>query len=199
MNTHEPTAEPRIPIEQALQTLVALRREDQIVITNQSSARLWPRLSNHPLDFNYNPSNMGGAVPLAVGVALAQPTREVMVLSGDGSLLMNLGCLVTAAASGVTNLTIILLDNGMYEVTGGQKTPATDNEIDFAGLARAAAFPNVSHFWDLADWQQRAPGVLESRGPRFIWLAVGPTPRDVFADKHAPIVKRLSRFQAALT
>ena len=188
----------RMHVESVLQHLSQLRGEEQIVITNQSSARLWPRLSCHRLDFNYNPSTMGGAVPFAVGLAIAQPEREVIVLSGDGSLLMSLGCLVTVVASGITNLSLVLLDNRVYEVTGGQKTPASESDVDYAGFARAAGFPNVSHFWELGDFKCHAPEVFAARGPRFLWLEVGPTPRDVFQDKHSPITERLSSFQAAL-
>lgn len=188
----------KMPVEPVLQHLVQLRGEDQMVITNQSSARLWPRLSCDRLDFNYNPSTMGGAVPFALGLAIAQPNREVVVLSGDGSLLMSLGCLVTVVASGVGNLSIVLLDNSVYEVTGGQKTPASESDVDYAGFARAAGFPNVSHFRELADFKCRARGVFAARGPRFLWLEVGRTPQDVFQDKHAPITERLSTFRAAI-
>lgn len=188
----------KMPVASVLEHLAQLRGEDQIVVTNQSSARLWPRFSCHRLDFNYNPSTMSGAVPFAVGLAIAQPDREVVVLSGDGSLLMSLGCLVTVVASGVGNLSVVLLDNSVYEVTGGQKTPASESAVDYAGFARAAGFPNVSHFCDLGDFESRAREVLAARGPRFLWLEVGPTPGDVFQDKHAPITERLSAFQAAI-
>src|SRR5688572_9667396 len=89
--------------ENALQVLADSRRDHEIVISNQMSARLWPHLSHHPLDLNYLSSTMGGAVPLGLGLALSRPDCEVIVLSGDGSLLMNLGCLATATASGATN------------------------------------------------------------------------------------------------
>ncbi|MBC8356520.1 MAG: hypothetical protein H8E66_31455 [Planctomycetes bacterium] len=188
----------KMPVESVLLHLAQLRGDEQIVISNQSSARLWPRLSCHRLDFNYNPSTMGGAIPFAVGLALAQPEREVVVLSGDGSLLMSLGCLVTVVASGVTNLSVVLLDNRVYEVTGGQKTPASESDVDYAGLASAAGFPSVSRFADLGELQSRSEEIIAARGPRFLWLEVGPTPRDVFQDKHAPIAERLSSFQAAI-
>jgi sulfopyruvate decarboxylase subunit beta len=110
-------------VVEALRVLAEVRTDRQVVISNQMSARLWPALSQHPLDFNYLSSTMGGAIPLGLGLALARPELEVIVLSGDGSLLMNLGCLVTVVGSGATNLTVILLDNGIYEVTGGQRTP----------------------------------------------------------------------------
>lgn len=191
-------ADGRMSVELALRHLAQVRGEDRIVVTNQSSARLWPRLSNHRLDFNYNPSTMGGAIPFAVGLAMGQPAREVVVLSGDGSLLMSLGCLVSAVASGVKNLSVVLLDNGVYEVTGGQKTPASGSGVDFSGFARAAGFSNVSHFRDLCDLKSRFGEVLAEEGPRFLWLEVGSVPREVFQDMYAPITQRLAAFQAAV-
>lgn len=188
----------RMSVESALSHFSKRRVDDEIVISNQSSARLWPRMSNHPLDFNYNPSTMGGAVPLGVGLALAQPDREVIVLSGDGSLLMSLGCLVTAAASGAGNLSILLLDNGMYEVTGGQKTAASGIDMDYTGMATAAGFPSVSNFEVLEDWQSACESFFTGPGPRFARLAVGATPKDVFADPAPPIDEQIKRFQQSL-
>jgi thiamine pyrophosphate-dependent acetolactate synthase large subunit-like protein len=79
---------------------------------------------------------MGAAIPLALGMAVARPDRRVTALEGDGALLMNLGALVTVAASGVTNLTILLFRNQYYESSGGQPLPPV--AADFVGLARAS-------------------------------------------------------------
>ena len=187
----------RMSVESALAHLSKRRSDHEIVISNQASARLWPRLSKHPLDFNYNPSTMGGAVPFGVGLAISQD-REVIVLSGDGSLLMSLGCLVTAAASGASNLSILLLDNAMYEVTGGQKTAASDIDLDYTSMARAAGFPNVRNFEILEDWQSTSETFFTGPGPRFARLAVGPSPKNVFADTAPPIDERIKLFQQAL-
>lgn len=187
-----------MPVVDALQVLVELREDNQIVITNQGSARVWPKLAQHPLDFHYNPSTMGGAIPLALGLALAQPRREVLVVSGDGSLLMSLGTLVTVAGSGAANLTIVVLDNGMYEVTGGQKTAATGTPVDLAGLARAAGFPSAVSFGVLSDWQVRARGTLAATGPRFVALQVEATPKELLAGASPPIAEELARFRQAL-
>lgn len=188
----------RMDVVQALRELAAIRQSDQVVITNQGSAREWPRLSQHPLDFHYIPSAMGGAIPLGLGLALALPDRQVIVISGDGSLLMNLGCLVTVAASGATNLTVVLLDNGVYEVTGGQRTASAVAGTDFAGLARAAGFPNVAQFTRGEDWSRRAAAVLQGAGPRFVWLAVEPVRENYLLDPPCPISEQLSRFRSAL-
>ncbi|HEV3340751.1 MAG TPA: thiamine pyrophosphate-dependent enzyme, partial [Pirellulales bacterium] len=113
----------QMPLLPALEVVASLRREE-IVVATMGSAREWPKLSAHALDFHYLPSAMGQAPLLGLGLALAQPSREVIVFNGDGCTLMNLGCLVTIAAGGATNLSLIVLENGIYEVTGGQPTAA---------------------------------------------------------------------------
>ena len=72
----------RMPVERALAHLSSRRAAEEVVVSSMATARLWPRLSQHPLDFHYNPSTMGGAVPLGLGLALAQPRREITILSG---------------------------------------------------------------------------------------------------------------------
>ena len=113
----------RMPLVPALKVLVVLRAQ-RIVVTTMGSAREWPKLSNHPLDFHYIPSAMGEAPALGLGLALAKPDREVLVVNGDGAMLMNLGALVTIVASRARNITLVVLNNGVYEVTGGQQTAA---------------------------------------------------------------------------
>lgn len=194
----ERTSVERMPVEQVLQHLHSRRRDHEIIVSNMASARLWPRLSQHPLDFNYNSSTMSGAIPMAVGLALSQPDREVTVLSGDGSLLMSLGCLVTVAASGVTNLSILLLENGMYEVTGGQQTAASELDVDYAAVARGCGMAHVARFSDLGNWESQSEAFFAARGPRFAWLEVGPTPKEVFDDTFSPIHDRIAQLQSVL-
>lgn len=187
-----------MPVVDALQALADLCGDDQIVVTNQGSARIWPKLRRRALDFHYNPSTMGGAIPLALGLALAQPQREVLVISGDGSLLMSLGSLITVVGSGATNLTVVLLDNGLYEVTGGQQTPAAQAVVDYAGLARAAGFPTTAEFRELADWRTRAAEVLTLSGPRFIRLAVSAAPQEFLTGSTPPLSEQLAGLRQAL-
>jgi sulfopyruvate decarboxylase subunit beta len=197
MSADRPRAQ-GMPVVDALQVLIDLRRDDQVVVTNQASARVWPKLSEHPLDFHYNPSTMGGAIPLALGLAIANPARHVLVVSGDGSLLMNLGSLVTVVGAGATNLTIVVLDNRMYEVTGGQKTPAAAAGLDLSAVARAAGFATSLAFEKLADWQARAASVLSLTGPRFVSLVVQSTPKEYLVGPTPAIAEQLSRLSRAL-
>jgi thiamine pyrophosphate-dependent acetolactate synthase large subunit-like protein len=93
-----------------------------------------------------------------------------VVVNGDGSMLMNLGCLVTLAQY-PAQLYLLILDNGLYEVTGGQTT-AGSRRTDFAGLARAAGITRVYTFPDLASWQAGAAEALTGPGPVVVWLPV---------------------------
>ena len=188
----------RMPVEQALQVLCELRRPDEVVVTNQGSARLWPRMSQHPGDFNYKPSTMGGAIPLALGFALACPVRPVTVLSGDGSLLMNFGSLVSVVASAARNLTIILLDNGLYEVTGGQATAAAQTAIRWPDVARGLGFESVAEFSDSAGWRAAAGEFLISPGPRFVCLQVAPLAVSCLLDPSPPVAEQLQRLRGFL-
>ena len=70
--------------------------------------------------------SMGLAIPIAFGVAIAQPRRHVIALEGDGSLLMQLGCLATVGERAPKNLTIVVWDNGIYQITGSQPTASSD-------------------------------------------------------------------------
>jgi sulfopyruvate decarboxylase subunit beta len=193
--------ESRMPLVAALRVLVGLR-QDRIVVTTMGSAREWPKLSRHPLDFHYVPSSMGQAPALGLGLALAKPGREVLVLNGDGAMLMNLGSLVTIVASGARNITLVVLDNGVYEVTGGQQTPSSiarrHAKVDFAELARAAGFASVSSFPRLDDWQRHAEEALRTPGPRFIALAVEPLATDYQLEAPGPMSERIEQFRQAL-
>ncbi len=185
-----------IPLIPALEVLRDSRCE-QIVVTTMGSAREWPRLSQHPLDFHYIPSAMGHAPMLALGLALARPDREVIAFNGDGCMLMSLGCLVTIVASGATNYTLVVLENGVYEVTGGQSTAASAARVDFVALARAAGFPSAAAFDDLDQWRARAAETLALPGPRFILLRVARV-ADYELTSPGPMGERIKKFRQAL-
>lgn len=173
-------------------------RDEAVVVTTMGSAREWPKLSSHPLDLNYIPSAMGHAPVLALGLALAQPARQVIVLNGDGCQLMSLGSLITIVASGAKNLALIVVDNSIYEVTGGQRTAAGSAGVDYPALARAAGFESVASFDELADWRQAAGEALSAPGPRFIHWRVAPVGPDYHLESPGPIAERLARLRTAL-
>jgi thiamine pyrophosphate-dependent acetolactate synthase large subunit-like protein len=188
-----------IPLIAALEVLIEARTS-QIVVTTMGTAREWPRMSQHPLDFHFVPSSMGQAPALGLGLALAQPKREVLVFNGDGCMLMNPGVLATISASGARNLTVIVFDNGIYEVTGGQKTAAAVGRVDYPALARSMGFApgSVAQFEESEAWRRGLPAVLAAPGPRFIALRIAPVAGDTHLEAPGPIVERIARFRAAL-
>jgi thiamine pyrophosphate-dependent acetolactate synthase large subunit-like protein len=158
--------------DEALSPL-ARRRGDAIVVTTMAAVRPWGRLSDHRLDFASADSAMGHAADFALGLALAQPARQVICLNGDGSMLMTLGTLVTIAASGATNLVLFVLENATYEITGNQRVPGA-GAVDFAGLARAAGFPGAATFEDAEAYAAALPSLLRGAGPLCIVVRVEP-------------------------
>lgn len=114
---------------------------------------------------------MGGAVPLGLGLALAQPQRRVLVLTGDGEMLMGIGSLATVAARQPANLAIAVLDNERYGETGGQPTH-TAGTTDLAALARASGIANASTVRTEAEFAAALPRLLRDPGPVFVALKV---------------------------
>jgi thiamine pyrophosphate-dependent acetolactate synthase large subunit-like protein len=163
-----------ISLEDALEVVRRVRRDDDVVLTTMASSKVWMDLgSQHPRDFVVVPSCMGHATSYGLGIALAQPQRRVIVCNGDGSMLMNLGSLVTIAAQRPRNLTVIVMDNGVYEVTGAQPVPA---RADFVGLARASGIVNA-HRWSAIDaWRHHAADAVATAGPNVVVLDIEPVP-----------------------
>jgi sulfopyruvate decarboxylase subunit beta len=149
-----------------------------------------------PLDFIYVPSSMGEAPSLALGLALAQPARRVIACSGDGSLLMNLGALVTIAAEAPKNLVVIVFDNGVYEVTGAQPVPG--RAVDYAAIARASGIGIVHRYSSIDEWRANAKGALSASGPVVVVLKVAPVPGAVGPKSPGPTASRAPAFMKAL-
>jgi thiamine pyrophosphate-dependent acetolactate synthase large subunit-like protein len=114
----------------------------------------------------YMLGSMGLAVPIALGVAIAQPRRKVFALEGDGSILMQLGSLSTVAARAPKNLCIVIMDNGAYQITGGQKT-MTERGSDIVGIARASGLTHSAWAADEDAFVELIRRSLTEDGP---WL-----------------------------
>jgi thiamine pyrophosphate-dependent acetolactate synthase large subunit-like protein len=161
------------------------------------------KLGTHPLDFIYAPSAMGEAPALGLGMALARPDRQVIVLNGDGCMLMNLGSLVTITAAAPANFVLIVCDNSVYEVTGRQWTAAaegvrpSDSAVDFCRIARGCGFAAAHEFARIEEWQRGAPQLLAARGPTFVLLKVEPIPGGEVPRSPAPPVERARTFAEA--
>src|ERR1700710_1725746 len=114
----------------------------------------------------YMLGSMGLAVPIALGVAIAQPHRKVFALEGDGSVLMQLGSLSTVAGRQQKNLCIVIMDNGAYQITGGQKT-STEQGADIVGIARASGLEQSAWAADEDAFAELIGRALKEDGP---WL-----------------------------
>lgn len=176
--------------------VVARHRGDRIVIPTMGAVGVWPEYSDSAADFYYMPSSMGQGPALGLGLALAQPHRGVIVLTGDGSLLMNLGCLVTLAQH-PTNLWIVLLDNGQYEITGGQPVPGS-GRTDFALIARGAGMPRIYDFAERAQWEAAAGEVFGASGPVFVWLRIQPRSGQRTPKPPRSMAEQISRLRTEL-
>ena len=118
---------------------------------------------------------MGAATMTGLGLALAQPERRVLVVTGDGELLMSVGSLAVVAAKKPPNLSILCVDNGVYGETGGQATH-TSLGTDLEGMAQAAGISVTRTVGVESDLEDASKTLRASNGPVFVLLKVGPEP-----------------------
>ena len=180
---------------EALEVLAA-HRGDHVVVTTMGSVAIWPTLSDSPRDFHYLPSSMGQGVPLGLGLCLAKPGLPVAVLVGDGGLLMNLGCLVTAAQFTLP-LRILLIDNGLYEVTGGQPV-ANARRTDFAAVAKGAGLRHVYTAANRPEWEAVATEAFTGAEPTFVWLQVQGERGKATPSAPRPMSEQITRLREGL-
>ena len=125
---------------------------------------------DHPLTFSFW-GGMGLAVMSGLGLALARPDRRVLVITGDGEMLMGLGSLATVAAQAPANLSIVILDNERYGETGMQPTH-TAHGVDLAAVAKACGFRAASTLRDTAGLVGLRDAVHHGAGPLFAVVKV---------------------------
>jgi thiamine pyrophosphate-dependent acetolactate synthase large subunit-like protein len=134
---------------------------------------LWAA-GHRPQNF-YMLGSMGLAFPIALGVALAQPQRRVFALEGDGSLLMQLGSLSTIAALKPKNLTMVVMDNGVYQITGAQPTPAA-TVSDLVAIALGCGLSNSAWATDEEDFERLIDQSMSASGPTLIGVRIDDKP-----------------------
>jgi thiamine pyrophosphate-dependent acetolactate synthase large subunit-like protein len=154
--------------------LAKLKSEEAVVggIGN-TNFDLWAA-GHRPQNF-YMLGSMGLAFPIALGVALAQPKRRVFALEGDGSLLMQMGCLSTIAALAPKNLTMIVMDNGIYQITGAQPTPAAAVS-DIVAIAAGCGLADSAWAADEEDFERLVDQSLSASGPTLIGVRIDDKP-----------------------
>jgi len=147
---------------------IADRRGQAIVVPTMTTAPAWRRIAPDDLSVTCV-GFMGGASSLGLGIALARPDRRVLVLDGDGSLLMQLGSLATVAGAAPRNLVHFLFKNGVYHTSGAQGIPG-GLSVDFVMMARGAGYRLAIAVDDLSDLKRRLPELLLAEGPVFVEL-----------------------------
>jgi thiamine pyrophosphate-dependent acetolactate synthase large subunit-like protein len=155
----------------AVAAIAAHRPSDAVVISTMSSLRLFPRLSPSPLNLSCVPL-MGGASALGLGIAMAQPARKVLLLDGDGSLLMQLGSLATVAGRAPANLYHFVFDNGVWFEGGADVPLPAAGRLSWTGLATAGGYRVAHGFDDPGALTAALDGILSERGPCLVRLGI---------------------------
>jgi len=151
--------------------MLSEHRTNEVVVTTMSAARVWPTVSSRPdLDLPIK-GCMGKASSVGLGVALARPDLKIVVIDGDGSLLMNLGSLVTIAGQAPRNLVHVVLEGGTYDTSGGQPTPG-QGVLDWAGVAKSAGYVKTASINSEEELTAQWPGLVASEGPVFVRISV---------------------------
>jgi sulfopyruvate decarboxylase subunit beta len=182
--------------DEVLQTL-AKHRSNELVLTTMSVAQEWPAYSQSEFDFNAVGTGMGHLPDMGLGLAAACPDRKVLILNGDGSMLMNLGVLVSITNTAPRNLVLFVFENEIYEVTGGQPIPGR-GRANFAAMAKGAGFPHTFEFSELSAFDKELPNILKLDGPVFVTVQAGPSGKPL-STKALPIRDAARKLRQTLT
>lgn len=176
--------------------ILARHLGEDIVIALYDNAADLMALRPHPLNY-FSVGAMGLAASHGLGLALGCPDKRVIVIDGDGSLLMSLGSLVTVAAVAPKNFVHLLWENGVYQANGGHPIPGRAR-VDFCGLARAAGYRHVCSIATAEALEREIDGVLAQEGPVFAALKIdaGPPVKRDFSATRAQALR--DQFKAAL-
>lgn len=160
----------------AIAALVA-QSAGAVTVTTEQAIGAWraavPEPANEIPDHLDIVGAMGAASTIALGIALAQPQRRVIIVDGDGSLLMQLGSLVTIAGAAPANLFHFVFENGVYETSGSQPLPG-EGRFDLLEMARGAGYAHSLRFDNADQFANELPDVLRRRGPVFISVRTDP-------------------------
>lgn len=165
-----------------IRRLVARLHHEEAVIggIGHTNFDLWAS-GQRPQNF-YMLGSMGLAPSIALGVALAQPARRVFALEGDGSMLMHLGALGTITYAAPKNLVVVLLDNGVYQITGSQPT-LTSHGVDLVAIARGAGIAKSGWVADVAGFEAIVERALVEDGPWVIGVRTDDAPPEGVTDR----------------
>ncbi len=158
---------------QAAVGILARHRGDAVAVCalGMAANEWWAATASE--DSFYMHGAMGFAGSFALGLALALPQAQIWLINADGSLCMNLGCLLTEASQGARNLKHFVLDNGVYQTVGALPM-VNRGRTDYVGIARAAGFTRARAIETPEELAQQMPGIVSEDGPSFTLLRVEP-------------------------
>jgi len=162
----------RLNRRKVVETLLADRGD--LLVIGGLGAPAWDitAAGDHPNNFPMWGA-MGGAAVLGLGLALAQPKRNVLVVTGDGEMLMGIGSLATIGISKAPNLSIVVLDNEAYGETGQQDT-ATKHGVSLSGIARACAMKDCRDINTMVEVQALRDRIHQGGGSLFAQIKIDP-------------------------
>lgn len=171
-------------------------RGDGLLVTGLGSTT-WDAAAagDDPRNF-YLWGGMGGAAMVGLGLATAQPGLRVMVITGDGEMLMGLGSLATIAVAAPANFALVVIDNERYGETGMQDTH-TAHGVDIAGIGAASGFAHARTVWTEAALEAAVPLICQAAGPVLVVIKVAAVRQPmVLPPRDGPLIR--SRFRAAV-
>ena len=157
---------------EAVDAVMSLVENEPVVHANGYICRESFRSGDRDANF-YMIGSMGLASSIGLGVALSQPEKKVVVLDGDGNVLMSMGTLAMISAAAPKNFVHVVIDNEVYESTGSQKT--LSNSIQLEEVARSAGYKIVKKTSDIKTLKQSFGELLNSEGPSFLLVKVSPS------------------------
>ena len=161
-------------MSKAVGTFCELLGPGELVISTNGSISRELHAAGHREGNFYMLGSMGQASSIALGIALSQPGRKVIALDGDGGLIMNLGIVAAVGELKPANFLHVVLDNGVYNTTGGQPTSA--GVVDLAKVAKAAGYRSIGTASNRSGLRRAARRMLRGRGPSMLVLKVKPGP-----------------------
>jgi sulfopyruvate decarboxylase subunit beta len=173
--------------------LLAKHRTNEIIVRGWTE---WDHID--PSERNFiGVRAMGHHGGFALGLAMAQPGHRFICLEGDGGILMNLGILVTIANANPGNLILVILNNGAYEITGGQPVPGV-GKAQLAEIARGAGITRAYELRTMADLEGSIAEILRAPGPIFVDLHVGPRTMPMAGTYPQPMRSLRDRYRKVL-
>ena len=159
----------------AIKGVVDYLRDEFVIACNGMISRELFTIKDRARNF-YMLGSMGLASAIGLGIALSKPNKKVIVLAGDGNMLMSLGTLATIGKTSPKNFTYIVLDNECHESTGGQETASSVTKLDV--IARSSGFVHSEYINSSSKLNETLTRLLNEDGPSFLHMKVGKERRD---------------------